>query len=35
MKKRNLMRRAIYSLLAGVVLITSLGTTARAEDLPL
>lgn len=34
MKKRNLMRRAIYSLLAGVVLITSLGTTPRAEDLP-
>lgn len=34
MKKRNLVKRAIYSLLAGVVLITSLGTTAQAEDLP-
>lgn len=34
MKKRNMVKRAIYSLLAGVVLVTSLGTAVQAEDLP-
>lgn len=34
MKKRNWIQRAFSSLLAGVVLVTSLGMTAEAEELP-
>ena len=34
MKKRNWFKRTLTSLLAGVVLATSLGMTAQAEDLP-
>ncbi len=34
MKKRNQIKRALTSLLAGVVLVTSLGMTAQAEELP-
>lgn len=34
MKKRNWIQRAFTSLLAGVVLVTSLGMTAEAEELP-
>ncbi len=34
MKKRNRIKKALTSLLAGVVLATSLGITAQAEDLP-
>lgn len=34
MKKRNSIKRAFISLLAGVVLMTSLGMAVRAEDMP-
>ena len=34
MKKRNMIKRALYSLLAGVVLVTSPGMPVQAEDLP-
>lgn len=34
MKKRNMIKRALYSLLAGVLLVTSPGMPVQAEDLP-